>query len=366
MKIGIIGTRGIPNHYGGFEQLAEYLSVDLVQLGHDVWVYNSSNHPYKESSYNGVQLIHCTDPEHRIGTAGQFIYDLNCILDARRRGFDVLLQLGYTSSSIWHFLLPRKSVVITNMDGLEWKRSKYSKRVQSFLKYAERWAVQSSDILIADSVAIQQYLQNTYGKHSHFIAYGAIPFGKGDESVIQQLGLSKHTYSLLIARFEPENNLEMIIQGYIRTSQNEPLVLVGSYQNAFGQYLHRKYGNHNLHFLGPIYNLNTLNNLRYFCKQYFHGHSVGGTNPSLLEAMASSAPICAHANDFNKAILGPDALYFSNSTEVSEILTAQHNMEEAVMHNLQKINQLYTWPQITKAYEMVMKKGISDARQIST
>src|ERR1700761_6832335 len=96
MKIGILGTRGIPNRYGGFEQCAEYLALGLTARGHEVWVYNAHNHEYRASTWNGVNIIHCNDPEHKMGTAGQFIYDYNCIKDARKRGFDILLQLGYT------------------------------------------------------------------------------------------------------------------------------------------------------------------------------------------------------------------------------------------------------------------------------
>src|SRR3954468_24285977 len=112
MKIAIIGTRGVPNNYGGFEQVTEFLSVGLLAKGHEVFVYNSHNHPYKEKTWNGVQLIHCYDPEYLIKTAGQFIYDFNCIRDARKRDFDVLLFMGYSSSSIWHFLFPKKKVIV--------------------------------------------------------------------------------------------------------------------------------------------------------------------------------------------------------------------------------------------------------------
>ena len=107
MRIGIIGTRGIPNHYGGFEQFAEYLATDLVKKDCEVYVYNSSNHPYQEKTFKGVHIIHCNDPEEKMGTIGQFIYDMNCILDSRKRKLDIILQLGYTSSSIWSFLFPK-------------------------------------------------------------------------------------------------------------------------------------------------------------------------------------------------------------------------------------------------------------------
>ena len=164
MKIAILGTRGIPNHYSGFEQFAEFFSVFLVEKGHDVYVYNSHDHLYQEKTFNGVNLIHQYDPEYKFGTFGQFIYDYNCIMDSRKRNFDIILQLGYTSNSIWFFLLPKKPIIITNMDGLEWKRSKYSKPVQQFLRFAERLAVKSSDFLISDSLGIQKYIDSKYCK----------------------------------------------------------------------------------------------------------------------------------------------------------------------------------------------------------
>src|SRR5215212_8082206 len=118
LKIAILGTRGIPNNYGGFEQIAGYLSKGLVEKGHDVTVYNSHRHPYKNNSWNGVQITRCYDPEFLAGTAGQFVYDLNCILDTRKKKFDIILMLGYTSSSVWNKLYAKNAVVITNMDGL--------------------------------------------------------------------------------------------------------------------------------------------------------------------------------------------------------------------------------------------------------
>ena len=107
MKIAILGTRGIPNYYGGFEQFAQNLSKYLVIKGHDVYVYNSHNHPYQENLWNGVKILHCKDPEYILGTFGQFIYDFNCILDSRKRNYDIILQLGYTSSSIWNWSISR-------------------------------------------------------------------------------------------------------------------------------------------------------------------------------------------------------------------------------------------------------------------
>jgi glycosyltransferase involved in cell wall biosynthesis len=354
MKIAIIGTRGIPNYHGGFEQFAEYFSVYLAEKGHNVFTYNSMKHPYQEKTYKGVHIIHCSDPEDKIGTAGQFIYDLNCILDARKRKFDIILQLGYTSSSIWGKLLPKNTLIITNMDGLEWKRSKYSKPVQLFLKFAEKLAIKSSDYLISDSKGIQSYLINKYDARSKYIAYGANIFNTPNEKVLQQYNVEKDKYNLLIARFEPENNLETILDGAAISNKKEVFLVVGKHNvNKFGAYLKQKYLNsENIRFIGGIYNLEHLNNLRYFSNLYFHGHSVGGTNPSLLEAMACNTLIIAHDNEFNKAILKTNAFYFKTSDQVKELLEGinkgQH--KDKTLNCRSDIEKFFNWPLINKQY----------------
>ena len=223
MKIGIIGTRGIPNRYGGFEQFAEFLSVFLVENGHEVFVYNSTKHPYQEREYKGVHIIHKYDPENIIGTVGQCFYDLFCILDSRKRDFDIILQLGYTSSSIWSFLFPKKAVIVTNMDGLEWRRAKFNNNVQRFLMYAEKLAVKKSDHLVSDSLGIKNYLEDKYNINSTFIAYGTEVFQNPDINILKAYNLRKNTYNLIIARIEPENNIDVIKRGvdenYFSSSQ---------------------------------------------------------------------------------------------------------------------------------------------------
>lgn len=360
MKIGILGTRGIPNHYGGFEQFAEYLSVALVKRGHEVVVYNSSDHPYQEKEWNGVTLQHCKDWEGKVGTVGQFLYDFNCIMNARKQNFDILLQLGYTSSSVWKSLLPKKSVIVTNMDGLEWKRTKFSRFVQKFLKRAEKWAVDSSDHLVADSKGIQSYLKGKYQVESTFIAYGSNLFSDPNPAILEPYGISVSGYNMLIARMEPENNIEVILDGVAQSSSRQTFLVVGKTKNEFGQYLVDKFKrNENIRFLGGIYDLNVLNNLRHHSNLYFHGHSVGGTNPSLLEAMASSAFIVAHNNVFNAAVLEKDALFFSTSKEVSQIISSpidQALRKEFIRLNRSKIEQQYSWENINRSYEDLFLK----------
>jgi glycosyltransferase involved in cell wall biosynthesis len=356
MKIGILGTRGIPNAYGGFEQFAQYLALGLVRKGYEVYVYNSSEHPYRDKEWNGVHIIHCRDWEKSIGTAGQFIYDYNCFRDAAGRNFDILLQLGYTSNSIWRRLWPRKAINVINMDGQEWKRSKYNKLTRKFLRRAEGWAVKHGDILIADSVGIRDYIRAAYGRESIYIAYGAAIPSAFDPEIPGRYGLQRDGYYLLMARMERENNIEMIIRGWMASGKAKPLVLIGNTGNSFGSYLVRTYGHEKLHFIGAIYEADTVNALRHYSSIYLHGHSVGGTNPSLLEAMACGCSIAAHDNPFNKAILNEEGWFFSDPMAIKEILDNRIDPEVIASYkekNREKIGKLYNWEHIINQYESV-------------
>ncbi len=360
MKIAILGTRGVPNYYGGFEQFAEFFSVYLANKGHEVYCYNSHNHPYQDKTFNGVHIIHQYDPEYKYGTFGQFIYDYNCIIDARKRNFDIILQLGYTSNSIWFFLMPKKAINIINMDGLEWKRSKYSWPVQQFLKVAEWLAAKSGDYLVADSLGIQSFLKNKYKKESTYIAYGAHLFNSPNEEILKQYQVEKGNYNMIMARFEPENNLDMVLEGVALNSEDQtPILVIGKHETKYGSYLKDKFKSYsNIRFIGGVYNLEHLNNLRYYSNLYFHGHSVGGTNPSLLEAMASQTLVIAHNNDFNKGVLKENAYYFSNPTEVKKILNTIKKSDNLhfIKNNYQAIANDFNWEKINGDYLQLFEK----------
>jgi glycosyltransferase involved in cell wall biosynthesis len=361
LRIGILGTRGIPNAYGGFEQFAQYLSAGLVQRGHSVWVYNSSDHPYRETQWDGVHIIHCRDWESRIGTAGQFVYDYNCLRDARTRDFDVLLQLGYTSNSVWHALWPGKALNVVNMDGLEWKRDKYSPLVRKFLVRAERWAARHGDILVADSLRIRDYIEEKYRRPTSYIPYGAEIPGHYDSAKLHHWGLRPDGYYLLMARMEPENNVEMIIRGWMASGRKKPLVIVGHMGNTHGRYLQKVYRDERLRFVGAIYEPGFVNALRHYASLYLHGHSVGGTNPSLLEAMACGCTIAAHDNVFNKEVLGREAGYFSTREEVGELLArlpAHEQTNRWRQINLEKIRTRYTWDRVIECYLQLFMKNV--------
>ena len=353
MKIAIIGTRGIPNQYGGFEAFAAQLAPEMVSRGHEVRVYCSSTHPLKDPAWKGVERVLQPDPAW-MGSFSQFIYDLLCIVHLRKNPVDVILQLGYTSSGIWQVFLPKQTVG-TNMDGLEWSRSKYPRLVQAFLKWSEKQAVRRADHLIADAKAIATYLETTYGRPATYLSYPAWPDTQAPEPGQLPAGLRENGYGLLVARAEPENHPEMIIQGWIRSKSSKKLVLVGNWSStATGLDLLRRYSDHpKVVFLNPIYAVATLQNVRRCAWVNLHGHSVGGTNPSLLEAMAAGKPLLAHNNPFNQEVAGHEAGYFHDAEELATLIQETKTPEAPLFKEALKA---YDPPQLWKAYEAFFLK----------
>jgi len=353
MKIAILGTRGIPNEYGGFEQFAERLSVGLAKRGDEVFVYSPKHHSFKGKEWRDVKIIHKHDPVKLLKSAGQFIYDLFCIFDSRKHKFDIIYQLGYTSSSVWFRLHPKKTIIITNLDGFEYKRAKYNFIVKRFLRLAENLAIKHSNILVVDSVPIKDYVKKKFNVEAKYFPYGSDIFNGPDESIVTALNLKPNQYCLLIGRFQTDNNIETIIKAYLKTDSDFPLVLIGNYKNAYGEFLVKKYMDDRIMFLGPVYDKVQLNNLRFYSNIYFHGHSAGGTNPSLLEAMGASCLICAHNNPYNKDVLKENAFYFNSEADIANLLKKMHKKEEFktwIDNNLNNIKLNYNWNTIIETY----------------
>jgi glycosyltransferase involved in cell wall biosynthesis len=358
MKIAILGSRGIPNQYGGFEELAEHLSIALAKKGHELVVFNPHHHPFQAADYQGVRIIKRFDPTW-LGSFGQFIYDLLCILSCRKDKPNIILQLGYTSNAIWYWLLPRQSKILTNMDGQEWLRSKYGYLTRRFLKLSEFLAARNSHLLIADHHEIQQYYEQHYNNQTVYIPYGAFIPKNFDWQILSDLNLNQFGYFLIICRMEPENHPEIILDGYLMSAVNHPMVVIGSLNTAHGKWLQRKFGGlPGVHFLGAVYDKALLNALRHYCRLYFHGHSVGGTNPSLLEAMACASPIAAHDNPFNRGVLKNHADYFNDATDVSRLMRSdsdEETIKQRKKQNLAVIRTAYNWRTVAAQYEIAMQ-----------
>lgn len=369
MKIAFVSTRGIPNNYGGFEQFTEYISVGLVKLGHEVTVYSPHYHPYQEKEYKGVRLKHIYSPEQWMGgSIGSFFYDYSCLKDAlRNEDFDIIYEAGYTSiiPAYIRFNVKniRRPLFTTNMDGLEYKRTKFNPLVRRFVFWEEKMAVKHSHFLIADNMGIHDYYKEKYGRESKFLAYGANIYDNYDAEVLKEWNLVPNEYYLLVARLEPENNIYMAIEGYKASKEygQRPLIIVGKTNTPYGKKLVKQYGNDsNIRFVGGIYDFDKLNSARHFSFAYFHGHSVGGTNPSLLEAMASDCFILAHDNIFNRAVLKENAIYYSSPQVVAKLLDSIDSIaglykEKFIKNNLEIIRQEYSWEKLVDEHEQYFK-----------
>jgi len=365
MKIAFISTRGIPNNYGGFEQFAEYISVGLVARGHEVTVYSPHFHSYREDTYKGVRIKHVYSPETWMGSSlGSFFYDFLSLKDAlKKEKFDIIYVAGYTSivpAYVWFNVKRiRHPVFITNMDGLEYRRTKFNKWVQKFLFWEEQTTVQYSHYLIADNMGIHDYYKEKYGKESEFLAYGAHIHTDYDENILKEFDLQPNNYFLIIARLEPENNIESVVKGYLASCQKDikPLIIIGKTNTPHGKFLVEKYaGEKSVRFIGGIYDFDKIDAIRHFSTVYFHGHSVGGTNPSLLEAMAAGCFIVANDIVFNKAVLCDDALYFSSSENIMLILNRidveiNGKKEVFVANNCLRISNEYSWEKLIDEHE---------------
>jgi glycosyltransferase involved in cell wall biosynthesis len=225
--------------------------------------------------------------------------------------------------------------------------------------------VKSSDVLVSDSPGIRDYLLEQYQKDSTYIAYGAeIPDIPEATSLLNEFGVERASYNLLIARFEPENNLEMILEGIEKAGFLRPTLVVGNPGNAFGKYLQQRFRHPSVQFTGAIYNKEKIDVLRKHAGMYYHGHSVGGTNPSLLEAMATGARIAAHDNPFNRAVLQNLATYFSTSDEVAAGQISYPPMDEIQSHSMKdRIQKEYSWEKISRQYLDCFQEGLTEKTQ---
>ena len=357
MKIAITGTRGIPNRYGGFEQFAQKLSVGLAAKGHDVWVYNTKSHQYREPEYRGVRIVSQPSPERLMGSSANYLYDFTCLRDAIRRRADIILECGFASAApSYPYLNLKKTRLVTQMDGMEWKRAKWGKHTRRIIRKSIVKTIRYSDALVCDHPEILKFYAMNYGLQPIYIPYGADIMGAGDKAVLEAFKLVAGHYYLVIARLEPEINIRNILLGYLAAGLDDPLIVVGDYKGKYGRQIQREFRDiQQIIFAGGIYHEESLDNLRHYSKALIQGHSVGGTNPSLLEAMAAGTRIIAHDNPFNRYILEEDSLYFKSKDELTLLLGEMENnlpsAPEMIRNNQDKIRKHYQWVDIIKRYE---------------
>jgi glycosyltransferase involved in cell wall biosynthesis len=355
-KIAIIGSVGVPAKYGGFETLVEYLSKHLSSR-FDLTVYCSGN-SYSDhlKFHNNARLIYIPLQANGIQSIP---YDIFSILHALLFA-DTLLILGVSGCCILPIIrLITKQKIVVNIDGLEWKRNKWNSFAKWFLKYSEKIAVRHADIVVVDNVEILKYVKQAYGKEAVFIPYGGDHASsvKMSTETLERYPFLNRDYAFKVCRIEPENNIEMILEAFSSSSFLQ-LVLVGNWENSdFGIEMLKKYRSQKqIHLLNPIYNQTILNEMRCASKMYIHGHSAGGTNPSLVEAMSLALPIFAFEINYNEATTANQAFYFKNSSELAYLIEKHKDLDlSSCGQKMHKIaSQEYLWSLVAEKYLRIL------------
>lgn len=360
IKILFLGTKGIPNTHGGYERFVEKLAPYLAKYKFDVEVVCPHCQDYKKETYDGVKLKYLFNFEKKIGAVGNLIYDFFSLLYSCIGGRKIIYMCAYTSAIfLW---LPRiftpNSILVTNMDGLEWKRSKYAKWQQKYLHFCEKLAIMFSHYAIADGEGIMKYLSEKYPQYcKKFVQYEygtEYPVTRFDESILTKHNLKKYEYMLLVARIEPENNIEMIIEGVRMSNVKIPLLIVGPLNTPHANYLSTKYSDKKIIFVDGVYDEVQLFTLRKYTRINFHGHSVGGTNPSLLEALSVGRVVIVHDNVFNRGVVGKKGLIvFKDKSELMErlkMILPNKDIDHSADYS-QRVKLNFTWEIINKKYK---------------
>ena len=358
-KIRIIGARGVPATHGGFEVFAEQLSLHLVSKGWQVVVYcqEEGNEPPWRDEWRGVERIHI--PVRQRGPLGTIVFDWLTIRDVVRYK-DLCVTCGYNTAVFCARLRLHGIQNIISMDGIDWLRSKWGIAAKTWLWLNERAACWLGNHLIADHPEIKKHLSTrVYPEKITTIVQGAEPVGQVSETPLEQWGLNSRNYFTLIARPEPENSILEIVQGFSKKPRGMKLLVLGNYnRNDAFQRKVLDIASDEVIFAGAIYDKDVVQSLRSHCTAYFHGHQVGGTNPSLVEAMAASNAVIAHDNRFNRWVLGESGCYFSDAESLScaleYILSKQDVLETMRAKSYQRYKEEFTWPHILKQCEELL------------
>lgn len=361
LSIAIVGTRGIPANYGGFETCVEEIGCRLVQRGHSVTVYcRDSYYNEKLNAYKGMNLIYL--PNLKRKSLDTLSHTLLSVLYAIRQPFDVLMVFNAANSPA--LLLPRllgKKIAI-NTDGLEWKRGKWGKIARRYYKFSEWLSTKLVNRIVADSIGIQDYYLKNYGVDSTYIPYGAYINESHRPELLDSLGLTPREYFLQITRFEPENNPLLTIQAYKRLKTKKKLVLVGGvkYESKYSRQIAAE-ASENVLLPGFIYEKDLLNELWCNCYAYIHGNEVGGTNPALLQAMASGCFTIAIDVSFNHYVLKDCGIFYRKNLEdlASKLNWTLEHPDELADFKAEAINRIkeeYTWDRVADEYEALFHK----------
>ncbi|TDY17040.1 glycosyltransferase involved in cell wall biosynthesis [Paraburkholderia sp. BL6665CI2N2] len=365
-ELFILGTRGIPARHGGFETFAERLALYLTQRDWKVTVYcqdDVGQAEQVEDTWRGVHRI--TVPVTREGALGTMEFDWKTVRDAAERKPALVLTLGYNTAVFCTYLRWRGITNLINMDGLEWRREKWKFHERAWLWLNERIGCWTGNHLIADHPAIAAHLATRVNRRKiTTIPYGADPVGAASLAPLEALGIDDTFYGLVIARPEPENSVLEIVTAFSRRPRGARLVVLGKYDGEAHKY-HREVleaASDEVVFPGAIYDQSAVRALRRYAHFYLHGHRVGGTNPSLVEALGAGSAVIAHDNVFNRWVAGPEARFFATEADcdmhISALLGDPATARAMGESSTQRFESSFRWDSVLAQYEALLHRHI--------
>jgi len=364
LRVAMIGTRGVPARYGGFETAVEEIGRRLVESGHDVTVYcRTARDEPRPSHYLGMRLVHL--PAIQSKTLETLCHTALSVLQLlfRSRRFDAAIVFNAANAPFLPALRLRRVPVAVHVDGLEWKRAKWGGAGRHYYRTVEALAVRWADALIADAQGIADYYTAEFGADTELITYGASVQTDPSSDRLADLDLTPHGYHLVVARFEPENHVEEIVTGYHHSTSRLPLVVVGSapYSDAYTARINdlaRR--DARIRILGGIWDQKQLDQLYANALTYLHGHSVGGTNPSLLRALGAGTAVIAYDVDFNREVLGGEGRFFATTADVSMLVeVAEADPADAIEEGMRlrkHADANYRWDDVTDGYAALLTR----------
>jgi len=369
LRIAMIGTRGVPAGFGGFETAVEEVGRRLVDRGHAVTVYcrartSNPGHIPPASVYLGMRLVHL--PALRLSTFEALSHTAFSVLHASTRAHpDAAFVFNSANAPFVPFLRRRGIPTTVHVDGLEWKRDKWGGMARRYYRWAEQQSVRSADALIADAPGIVDYYRAEFAIRTELISYGTHLLQNCPVTRLAELGLRPGGYHLVVARFEPENHVDLIIDGYLRSSATLPLVVVGSapHSGAHARRIDALAHDPRVRVLGRLWDQDQLDQLYAHAVSYLHGHSVGGTNPSLLRAMGARTAAIAWDVRFNRDVLGVYGAYFRDAQTLAALIEDAelnpHHTQEVSEALQRRAAALYNWGHVTDGYEDLARRLVS-------
>ncbi|MFZ1925289.1 MAG: DUF1972 domain-containing protein [Solirubrobacteraceae bacterium] len=370
MKLAIIGSRGFPSTYGGYETLVRHIAPEWVEQGHEVTVYRRQRSERSRStSVEGVRCI--WTPGFDSKSWSTLSFGASSHVDAALRGYDAALVLNVANGFYLPLLKARGIPTVVNTDGIEWERGKWSKTAQKVFYRGAAMTARHADVLVADSQAIARIWQRLFDVSARFIPYGAPVLDGVQDDRIRSLGLTPHTYALVVARLIPENNVELTLDALELLDGTRPqAVIVGSanYPSPLEARLRELDDRGQLKWLGHVHDQELLTQLWANCGVYVHGHSVGGTNPALLQALGAGAPTLALDTEFNQEVVERGEQLFppEAATLASQLATTLGDptiQSRFARHGREVVGRRYAWADVSSAYLAALEDARDMARR---